>query len=57
MFEKEPVEVQHFKKIVDHFKEMFRVRLKLVKERIKSHRVTSRTWEHYDIDRLCPKKL
>ena len=48
-FEKQPVEVQQFRKTIDRFGGIYGIYLKLMKEELeRCEHVTSWTWKHYD---------
>jgi hypothetical protein len=51
----EPVEIQHYRRITDHFLRIYRIYPNLIKENWRMPTVTGWTWIHQDLNRLCPE--
>lgn len=56
-FEKEPAQVQDFKKSTDCFRGVYGTDLKLTKKSERSHDVTSWTWETLGFRPIVPQNL
>lgn len=51
-FDKQPVGVQGFEKITDHFRGIYRIYLDLTMKTDRCQHVMGWTWKHKDLDRL-----